>query len=260
VLAAAGLPTLVPAEGLALAGSEIVIHVPGAPERRGTQVIGAQLHLPGYGALTIDSAELDRESRFGNVWLYQLNTEDGSLCSADAGGDTRAVLVPGYFDAKLDYHPDPTRFSLSCLSGVQAKCLRWGYTPWHVAPLTGESLAPYYQACIRMARADYCGDDQPTTRDGTLIDLYDEVGVQQPGPEDPGSSSEALAFEAGWGTAGAVCVAHPRIAANLDLADLPTRCPRLSDTDLGKICTEAEARRRGALLFNRSNAQKKPAG
>ncbi len=34
----------------------------------------------------------------------------------------------------------------------------------------GERLAAYYQPCIRLVRADYCGG-HGTTRDGMLIDI-----------------------------------------------------------------------------------------
>jgi hypothetical protein len=32
-----------------------------------------------------------------------------------------------------------------------------GYKPWGHAP-EGTSLAAYYQTCVRLVRADYCGD------------------------------------------------------------------------------------------------------
>ena len=173
---------------------------------------------------------------------------DGSaICDADPSGDRRLVFFPGRFDGQMDYVADPAEFSISCVSGVQAKCLRWGYRPWANAPEGGASLAPYYNTCIRTARADYCGDDQPTTRNGTTIDLYDRVGVQK-------SESDPLEFpfEAGWSPTGAVCVHHPRIKANATLAGIAQSCPRLREAPLGEACDEAGAAALGALLFNRS--------
>jgi len=107
--------------------------------------------------------------------------------------------------------------------------------------------APYFESCIRTARADYCGNDQATTRDGTSIDLYDRVGIQQRTPD-----LEGYDFEAGWGPKGAICIDHARIPEQLKLASLPTLCARLTDDDIGESCTEASAEARGALLFNRS--------
>lgn len=250
----AKLPPAAHADTLTLDGTEIVlVHDHGAIERRGAEVVGTRLELPRHGVLEIRGASRDAAARFDDLWLYQLQGEQGPVCEPDANGDTRALLFPGHIDQALRYHADARRFSLSCVSGVQAKCLRWGYRPWARAPLTGESLAPYYEACLRLARADYCGNDQPTTRDGTTIDVYDEVGVQQ-----SDDSIEGMEFEAGWASTGAVCVAHSRIPEHLDLADLPARCPRLAPADLGVACTASSAKARGAILFNRSAHGKKP--
>ena len=56
------------------------------------------------------------------------------------------------------------------------------------------------------------------------------------------------AFEAGWGPHGAVCVARTRWSELLPLSVLLASAPRL----VARPCDEAEARRRGAVLFNRS--------
>lgn len=215
---------------------------------RGADVAGAELDLPGLGTVRIASAERDAGSRFGDIWLYRVQLEDGrEICQPDPAGDTRLVFFPGRFDSSMNYVDDPAEFSISCVSGVQAKCLRWGYRPWAAAPVGGQPLAPHYNACIRAARADYCGDDQPTTRDGTLIDLYDQVGVQKP-EADP----RELQFEAGWAPHGAVCVNHVRIAENATLDGVRAACPRLAAAPAGAACSEAAARSHGALLFNRS--------
>lgn len=175
------------------------------------------------------------------------------VCEPDGEGDTRAVLFPGDVDERMRCRADTTTFRLSCVSGVQAKCLRWVYQPWRTAPLTGESLTRHFNACIRLARADYCGDDQPSTRDGTMIDIYDRIGAQE-----PEYNSGALAFEAGWTENGTVCVHPTRIPENLDLATLSLQCPRLTYATLGVECDEITAMAEGALLFNRSVAKRQP--
>jgi hypothetical protein len=98
-----------------------------------------------------------------------------------------------------------------------------------------------HQACVRMIRADYCGDGRPHTRDGTRIDLYDRLGIQRDEPV-PGMS-----FEAAWGPGGALCVRHARLPDVLDLERLAAECPRLAARS-GKACSEDEP----ALLYNRS--------
>lgn len=242
------------AGNLRVDGTAIVVIDESGQERRGAELDGAELDLGDIGTLRIAQSTLDDQARFpGEVWLLdgELRAigmqEFESICTPDASGDTRMVIYSGYFDEGFRYVAASDRFSVSCVSGVEGKCLRWGYLPWRKAPIGGASLAPYYESCIRMARADYCGDDQPTTRDGTGIDIYDRVGVQQPTPD-----LKDFHFEAGWGTRGAVCVHHARIADNLLLSALPGTCPRLSAEVIGDVCDEARATELGALLYNRS--------
>jgi beta-glucanase (GH16 family) len=40
------------------------------------------------------------------------------------------------------------------------------------------ALADYHEACVRLIRADFCGDGVSWTEDGTLINVYDDLGVQ----------------------------------------------------------------------------------
>lgn len=58
--------------------------------------------------------------------------------------------------------------------GGIAKCVDMGYKPWTSA---ADEL---HQACVRMVRADFCGDGVPFTVDGTAIDVQDWTGVQTP--------------------------------------------------------------------------------
>ena len=246
-------PALLASE-MRVEGTAIVVTDESGQERRGAELDGAELDLGAIGTLRIVKSSLDAQARFPDeVWLLQGElrapgmSQFESICTPDASGDTRMVIYSGYFDDEFRYVAASERFSVSCVSGVEGKCLRWGYLPWRKAPIGGASLAPYYESCIRLARADYCGDDQPTTRDGTSIDIYDRVGVQQPTPD-----LADYHFEAGWGTRGALCVHHARIADNLVLGDLPGNCPRLSTQVIGAVCDEQRASELGALLFNRS--------
>ena len=105
---------------------------------------------------------------------------------------------------------------------------------------------PKFQACLRMVRADYCGDGRSWTKNGMTIDVYDDVGIQSP------EKDSSMPFEAGWSPDGAVCVHHPRVAANLSAETLKQQCPRLAAVT-GVQCTETWARTKGkAVLYNRS--------
>jgi hypothetical protein len=130
---------------------------------------------------------------------YALEYQGQSLCQDgakglfvagiwDGSGARRQGAVAGGLDLDVTF---------SCPAGVIAKCVRWGYRPWAQGPAL-------HEACTRMARADYCGDGVPHTRDGTLIDMFDGAGVQSRAGVD------GFTFEAGWGPGGAVCVHEPR--------------------------------------------------
>jgi hypothetical protein len=108
----------------------------------------------------------------------------------------------------------------------------------------GESLWDYHQACVRMVRADYGGDGTGYTRTGNLVDIFDGLGIRQPGSD---LRDQALEFEAAWGPDGAVCVRRTRIPEVLSLDELARRYPHLAGK-IGPDCTEAV----GDLLWNRS--------
>jgi len=94
------------------------------------------------------------------------------------------------------------RFLITCTGGAEGKCVRFGYKPWRRGP-DGVSLAPYYQTCVRLVRADYCGDGIGHTRNGTPIDLFDTIGIQSD------EVAPGMTFEAAWGrTERSACVAR----------------------------------------------------
>jgi hypothetical protein len=91
------------------------------------------------------------------------------------------------------------------------------------------------------ARADYGGDGVGHTRNGTPIDLFDRIGIQ----ED--ETAPDMTLEAAFGPEGAVCVAHTRLSDVLSMQDLLLQYPRLADHPSAD-CTESTP----ALLFVRS--------
>ena len=56
----------------------------------------------------------------------------------------------------------------------------------------GQSLLNYHQACLRMMKADYCGDWTPHTRDGIQVQIDDLLGIQTK------ISVPELTFEGAW--------------------------------------------------------------
>jgi ADYC domain-containing protein len=227
---------------------------------QGTALAGATLSIvlandPNPRRIKIRTIVPDPTDPDGEVLLYRMGVVDpvtgalDELCEPDARGERWAFPLKGQWDTNGRRISDEG-FTLTCSAGAQGKCVRFGYKPWKVTP-DGIGLADYHQACVRLVRADYCGN-QGTTRDGMLIDIYDRLGIQRP-TED--AEQRGLRFEAAWNPDGAVCVAHTRVPANMTLAHLGEVCSRLRG-HLGDAECTAEAAASGrlgpSLLFNRS--------
>jgi hypothetical protein len=217
-------------EGRALAGTVLVFRINGEPVR-----------------IRIASIAPDPGDKTGTLLLhdFRLAATDEPLCGPAPDGTQLGFPLAGHTEPDGRFvETEPAAFELVCTSGGQGKCVRFGYRPWEQAA-NGGGMREYFNACVRMLRADYCGDGNGWTRDGTMIDLWDDRGIQT---SDSGSDA-AFSFEAGWTPEGAVCVAHSRIPENIGLEALKTYCPRLAAV---ATCDEGVARAAGALLFNRS--------
>jgi hypothetical protein len=224
----------------------------------GKELVGATLSLlmPSDAAVhrvRLDDIVTDARDPEGEVLLYKVAVLDGGttteLCDMDPDGNRWMFPLEGQWDAE-GRMISRSGFTLTCSAGAQGKCVRFGYKPWKTLT-DGTDLAVYHSTCVKMVRADYCGD-QATTRTGMKIDLYDNLGIQR---EAESSGKDELSFEAAWGTGGAVCVAHTRVPEKMTLKGLESTCPRLADR-LGSSCTDENARlgRFGqALIFNRSH-------
>lgn len=238
------------AAGLRVDGTAFVLTETDGVVLRGADLVGAELDIGDGSTLRIDGVRADPQDPTGDVLLHSFSRRVGdgewhNPCEADREGRQEGVPIAGRWDSDGRFRADAGHFALSCTSGAQAKCVRFGYKPWKYAA-DGTPLALTYEACVRMVRADYCGDGQATTRDGMAIDIFDRHDIQ----ESEGGAE--FRFEAGWSEQGAVCVAHPRVAENIDLEALATHCPRLRGA-LGNECTESRAQALGALVFNRSH-------
>lgn len=167
--------------------------------------------------ITIQSITGDSLDPSGETLLYRLVITDvasgvsQNACEADADGVQLAIPVPGIWSASGAHLDSATEFTFGCTSGVIAKCVRWGYRPWQ--RFGTEPLAPYHQICTRLARADYCGDGQTHTQEGTLVDVYDDQQLLTPVP------NSGLIFDAAWTEDGAYCIEKQRW---IELQSLPT--------------------------------------
>lgn len=213
------------------------------------QLVGAVLTIAGPdGApmpLRIDTVE--RDPTDPEIVFHTLSTQTSSgewvnFCQPDPKGERKGFPMKGALAGDSEYRPEAPGFSITCTSGVQGKCVRWGYKPWKQAP-GGASMIDLFRACMRMARADYCGDGHGYTRNGTKIDLFDKLGIQKAETEN------LMPFEAAWDTHGALCIRHTRISENGLVEDVIKACPRLASAPQGEACNETMP---GALMFNRS--------
>jgi hypothetical protein len=140
------------------------------------------------------------------------------ICGLDVDGtEMMSFPLAGRYDQSVgtptggSFIADATQFSLACKGSAVAKCAELGYKPFKTAKECNSlgqchdvSLAPLHQACVRMVRADYCGDGASHTYIGTEIDVFDTFRIKNEDPTVPGS------IEAEWGVDGATCVLHTR--------------------------------------------------
>jgi ADYC domain-containing protein len=240
---------------------------------RGTSLIGAHLYaqvenlevdppvtaLVEYRIANIIAEDPKYDPTYtGSTFLYTLeqNVDHTDAwqpaCPVDFDGRRVAIPIAATWNAHGDRVESSSQFTFGCTTGVIAKCYRWGYRPWLTA--YGD-LAAMHWACTRLARADYCGDGVPHTRDGTWVNVWDDLDA--PGPiESHGLHVLAgMSFEAGWNTEGAECLSRTRWKADMKL--IVRTCPdrRMKSDRVKKFCDNVEdAREHGleVLLFNES--------
>lgn len=126
-----------------------------------------------------------------DTWLYRVEyagtpapgADDWrNACAPAPGSDDMGLFVDGRWSADGAWQAGG--YTFSCPRGAVAKCARsWGYKPWKAlaSPEHGAvSLQPLHAACTRAARADYCGDGVPHTREGMLVGMSDRYGFNPP--------------------------------------------------------------------------------
>lgn len=258
ILAAASAPHPERIEKTEVVGTAFRLTFSSGRVLQGKDLVGVTLSLLLPGDTTAHRVRLDdilTDSRDPDheVLLYKVAVVDGEkpveLCDPDPDGNRWMFPLKGQWDSEgqLISH---SGFTLTCSAGAQGKCVRFGYKPWKTLA-DGTDMAEYHRACVKMVRADYCGD-HATTRTGMKIDLYDDLGIER---EAASAGADELSFEAAWSPTGAVCVAHTRVADKMTLDGLKSSCPRLADR-LGPATCTAESAKAGrfgkALIFNRS--------
>ncbi len=243
------------AGSLNIVGGAITLTQAGGRSLSGEQLIGLEIDLtsPGGALMTVRIDGVEHDAQDPQLMFYHFTTRDpGSgqwqpVCLPDYEGKTMGFLLEAITTPTGTYLPAKGVYSLQCSSGASGKCVRWGYKPWAFGP-SGKSLWDHHQACTRMARADYCGNGVSHTKDGTMINMYDPLGIQR------SETSPAFSFEAAWGAQGAVCVRKVRWPDISSLERLAARCPQLRDK-LGEGWGASTAKAFGrALIWNESKS------
>jgi hypothetical protein len=141
----------------------------------------------------------------GGQWDYQ--------SGVDGGG--RKYIEQG--DSRYD-----TQITFACTNGAIGKCVeKMHYKPW--APAARECAGPWFnyhcyqptqellhEACVRMVRADYCGDGQTHTINGISVDVWDQSAIETMTPYSQTSSNGGIPYghEAEWTPNGARCLSN----------------------------------------------------
>ena len=195
-----------------LDGSQLVAHRSNGREVR--DLTGTTLSATGSDgvALKLRVNGISRHPTMSDVYLYDLSIQDGTawqpLCVDTDGVDGPAIALAGAWDAREgvpgggSYSNPSGAITLACRGYALAKCVELlGYRPW-------AGNGPQHRSCVRVLRADYCGDGRSWTENGNPVNVYDSVGIQ--------SDAALWLPEAEWTEDGARCLTKERYT-QLDL-------------------------------------------
>jgi ADYC domain len=228
--------------GMSVNGSQLVgVKSNGVPVS-GTGFVGALMtgNLSNGGTITmrIDAAQT-LPAPNSDVWAYRVSYALAGGVWAPLCGSSTTLAIPlaGTWNLAQgvpgggSWSASSTSFTFGCRGAALAKCVELGYKPWKT--LNGVLLRNHHQSCVRMIRADYCGDGKSWTTDGNVINVYDNLGIQT-------DASSTMKIDAEWIPSGARCIHIMR-----DFQDKRPSCEvtKKSQGDCGKFTS-------GALLVN----------
>jgi hypothetical protein len=196
----------------------------------GTAIVGSKWTATTSNATTlnlrIDSAAAGTGTN-ADLWFYGISYQTTAgwqpLCGVDgANVPIKALSVVGEWKSvtgdSAAYTATSTNFTVACRGKTIAKCVELGYK-------TFKRRTTQLTTCVRMLRGDYCGNGVAWTLEGTLLNLYDNIGVQ--------ADTEAWTPEAEWTPTGARCVNTNR-SQRYDLVfQQDPRCIRLKTPTCG---------------------------
>ncbi|WP_437588271.1 ADYC domain-containing protein [Sorangium sp. So ce1000] len=198
--------------GVTLNGTKLVgtRESDGAPVA-GIDFVGADIEavLDDLSSVTVRITNIAERS---GITYYTVKYNAGPGLWVNVCGDgLDAIAMRGTWDTATGaYSDDGSKFTFACQGAAIAKCAEWGYRGWTAEEecekgrCESRDLSYFHQACIRMVRADYCGDGVPHTQTGTAIDVWDALDIQSE------TECSGMSLEAEWTVGGAACVKHTR--------------------------------------------------
>lgn len=151
------------------------------PDLVGIEVAGSlsdgsmrSLRFAAYDAATVPGI---------NMYLVKYVDSGESVCGDRDGQPIWAAILPQIFDETTgnEIASDPNKFTFSCRFGAIQKCQEIGYLKngSGIEKKNGvdkiRRLNDYHASCVKMLRADYCGDGLSHTFDGTNVNFYDHL-------------------------------------------------------------------------------------
>lgn len=219
--------------GLTIVDGKLV----GTRQSDGAQLSGSSLNNARMKGTYSDSSEVDiridsvvHDNVFNVDWNYASVSFNGGTTWQPYCKDGEPVLpVSNRWSESNSRISDSNIFTFACDNAALAKCVKWGYNPQRskqecdgAGHCKQQQLDDWHAACTRLVTADYCGDGVPHTRNGTPIDIYDNLDIQT-------RSGTLRGVEADWSANGARCIRQTRwvdaTGLGNDLAYVTSHCP-----------------------------------
>jgi len=145
------------------------------------------------------------------------NNEWSKYCVNNQKESTGYLLEGIWNVGKSQFQFIPNKKMIVCQSSAMGKCISWGHGP--------KTSVRRYNACIKMVRADYCGNGISFTIPGQKIFYEYFYNAFQD------NNQEKFPIEAIWTEQGATCIQKARLPDRYSFEYINTLCL----TSKGKI-------------------------